>query len=175
MSYFVEIQWTAKCDQQVRCFRQSPLLLDHTGEKPFVLFSEDSLTVHVFTAYTPTASDVTESMVFVASKCSLNFVELIQSVIIFSGSVLTDMFLLIKTEMDIKPLRSNSCTIADIDFFGIVVDVRSLFFFTTQQTHNQQYNDDNPAHNYRKATHINTLATPYTRPPPLVLQQLFFT
>ena len=53
---------TNKC---VRCFRHSPLsFLDHTGEKPLVLFSEDGLAVLVFTAFLPTGSDVTESMVF---------------------------------------------------------------------------------------------------------------
>ena len=44
--------WTAKNDQQVRCFVIfTTVLLDHTGEKPLVLFSEDSLTVLVFTVY----------------------------------------------------------------------------------------------------------------------------
>ena len=43
------------------------VLLDHTGEKPLVLFSEDSLTVLVFTVYILTDSDATESMVSAAS------------------------------------------------------------------------------------------------------------
>ena len=45
---------------------------DHTGEEPLVLFSEDSLTVLVFTAYIPAGSDVTESMDCVASAKGTN-------------------------------------------------------------------------------------------------------
>ena len=48
------------------------MLLDHTGERPFVLFSEDSLSVIVFTVFVPTGSDITENMVFVASARGTN-------------------------------------------------------------------------------------------------------
>ena len=43
------------------------MLLDHTGETALVLFSEDSLTVLVFTVYFPTGADATES----ADFCSI--------------------------------------------------------------------------------------------------------
>ena len=57
---FVEIQWTAT-------FYQHVLLFGHSPFGSHVLFSEDSLTVFVFTIFIPTGSDVTESSVFVAS------------------------------------------------------------------------------------------------------------
>ena len=48
------------------------VLLDHTGEKPLVLFSEESQTVLVFTVFILTVFDFTESTDFVASAKSTN-------------------------------------------------------------------------------------------------------
>ena len=48
------------------------MLLYHIGGKPLVLFSEGIVTVLVFTAYIPTGSNVTESMVFAASAMGTN-------------------------------------------------------------------------------------------------------
>ena len=48
------------------------MLLDHTGEKPPVLFSEDGLIAFVFTASLPSFFGATESTVFVASAKDTN-------------------------------------------------------------------------------------------------------
>ena len=55
------------------------VLLDHTGERPLVLFSDGSLTVLAFTVHIPTFFDATENTALVVSAkgtsmCSCNAV-----------------------------------------------------------------------------------------------------
>ena len=94
--------------------------------------------------------------------CGFYFLEYIKTVKI----VFADFSELIQTVMEINPQRSNLCTITAKVFFLKRHRREILFFcFTTHQTHDQQHNGDNPAHNHRQATtqqtpshHIHTRA-----------------
>ena len=48
------------------------MFLDHTGEKPLALCSEDGRIVFIFTAYIPTYFGATESTVFEVSTSDTN-------------------------------------------------------------------------------------------------------
>ena len=79
-------------------------------------------------------------------------------------SVIFAMYFLIllKTLMENEiPAVNQLCTITDIVFFLNRHGREIPFLFITQQTHDQQQNDDNPAHNHRQATTQQSTITPH--------------